>query len=229
MTLRQLLGRVRHARRRRAVAARAARFPGVRFDHGAHADDACSFEGHNVLCSGVHLSDCRLGRHTYVAYDAILQRTTVGRYCSIGPEVRSVLGRHPLANVVSTHPAFFAAANVSLYESFVPRTTFEQTRPVTIGHDVWIGSRAILVDGVTIADGAVVAAGSVVTRDVPPYAIVAGVPARLLRHRAEPAQIEQLLRLKWWDRDETWVRQNAHRFADLAAFLAAEVPDRAGV
>ncbi len=223
MNLRRLLGRARHFRRNRAEAARAARFPGVRFGPAASADDACHFEGHNVLCSGVGVADVRLGRHTYVAYDSILQHATVGRYCSIGPECRAGLGRHPLVNVVSTHPAFFAAANVSMYESFVARTTFEQTRPVTIGHDVWIGARATLLDGVTVGDGAVVAAGAVVTKDVPPYAIAAGVPARVVRYRADPDQIDRLLRLRWWDRDDDWVRRNAHRFGDLAAFLATEL------
>jgi acetyltransferase-like isoleucine patch superfamily enzyme len=219
LRLRARLAALLHPVRHQAAKRRAARFPTVRFDAGARADAACVLEGFNVLCSGVDLNNVRLGRHTYVAYNAILQNATIGRFCSIGPEARIGLGRHPLDNVVSTHPAFFAAANVSMYESFVARTTFEQTLPCTIGNDVWLGARVTVVDGVTIADGAVVAAGAVVTRDVPPYAIVAGVPARLLRHRVTPEQAEHLLRLRWWDRDLAWVKRNADRFGDLKRFL----------
>jgi tetrahydrodipicolinate N-succinyltransferase len=72
-------------------------------------------------------------------------------------------------------------------------------KPPVVGNDVWIGSAAQVLQGVTIGDGSIIAAGAIVTKDVPPYAIVAGVPARIIRYRFEPSEIDILLRLKWWD------------------------------
>ncbi len=210
---------LRHPRHHLAMRRRAARFPQVRFGPGASADDACTLEGQNVLGPGTVLMDVRLGRHSYVSYGSILQHATVGRFCSIGPEVRCGLGRHPLENVVSPHPAFCSPGHGGIWESFVTAGTFAETLPVTVGNDAWVGARAILCDGVTVGDGAVVAAGAVVTRDVPPYAIVAGVPAKRLRDRAAPAAVADLLRLRWWDRDDDWLRRNAARFDDLGRFL----------
>jgi len=90
-------------------------------------------------------------------------------------------------------------------------------RRITIDHDVWIGARAIIKDGVSIRNGAVSAAGALVNRDVPPYAIAGGVPVRVLRHRFDPEIIEALHQLRWWDQDVDWLRSHTADFMDIRA------------
>lgn len=90
---------------------------------------------------------------------------------------------------------------------------------VVIGNDVWIGAYAKIVEGVRIGDGAVIAAGAVVTKDVPPYAIVGGVPAKIIKYRFEEKQIKQLLELKWWNKDIAWLKTHAEKFRDVQELL----------
>jgi acetyltransferase-like isoleucine patch superfamily enzyme len=95
----------------------------------------------------------------------------------------------------------------------------EKRYAVVVGNDVWIGTDAILMAGITVGDGAVIAAGAVVTKDVAPYSIVGGVPAKEIKKRFDNEKIESLLSLKWWDKDEKWLRENGSRFMDVDAFF----------
>ena len=136
----------------------------------------------------------------------------IGRYCSFGEEVQIGRQNHPM-NWVSTSPAFYLGdqlfelgkgfAGADDYHSYkfqasAPATRLKVTR---IGNDVWIGHGAYIAAGVTIGHGAVIAAESVVTKDVPPYAIVAGNPAKLIRFRFEEDIIARMLASRWWDRE----------------------------
>lgn len=128
---------------------------------------------------------------------------SIGRYTSIAPGVVAGDGNHPV-DWLSTHP--FQYGESKLFKSWSKHEKFDFTKPgrgqggsITIGNDVWIGANAIILRGVTIGDGAVVAAGAVVTKDVPPYAIVGGCPARLIRFRFEKRIIDKLMDLKWWN------------------------------
>ncbi|CAD5292951.1 conserved hypothetical protein [Bosea sp. 62] len=155
--------------------------------------------------------DCAIGMFSYVNGSLKLARTRIGRFCSIGEGVVINPGNHPV-NFVSTHP--FASdpsgtaagmADFSPYQAIAVTELVgerdERNEQVVIGHDVWIGTRAVILGGVTIGHGAVIAAGAVVTGNVEPYAIVAGVPARHLRYRLPQDQCDALLELAWWDWD----------------------------
>ncbi|GBU18710.1 MULTISPECIES: CatB-related O-acetyltransferase [Methylobacterium] len=125
------------------------------------------------------------------------RRLTIGRYCSIADKVEILLGGDHRLDWVSTYP--FAAMRGLWPEAEAPADYHASRGDVAIGHDVWLGSGCMILSGVTVGHGAVVAARAVVTRDVPPYAVVAGNPARIVRHRFEPAQVERLLACAWWD------------------------------
>ncbi len=193
---------------------------------------SCAFGRYNTLYDGVVLDNVVLGDLSYVSRGARVFNATVGRFCCIGPETLIGLGRHPTRQFVSSHPAFYSTrAQAQL--TFVGEQKFEEFRPVTLGHDVWIGARAIVLDGATIGDGAIVAAGAVVAGEVPPYAIVSGVPAKVERYRFDEATIEAIRRSRWWELDLEVLRANADAFADPARFAAwqaggnpASAPDR---
>jgi acetyltransferase-like isoleucine patch superfamily enzyme len=148
-------------------------------------------------------SDVRIGAFTYFNQGCrigTLER--IGRFCSIAPDVSIGLGNHP-TNYLSTHPLFFRSASVfadwNPPDMGVARTADVIKDAPVIGNDVWIGTRVTIARGVTIGDGAIIGAGSLVTGDVPPYAIFAGMPAKLIRYRFSPEQIAALLELQWWN------------------------------
>ncbi len=141
---------------------------------------------------------------------------TVGAFCSIGPEVM-IFGRadHP-TQLVSTYPF-----RTKLLKPDAGNADAVTKGPVQIGNDVWIGARAIILSGVTIGDGAIVAAGAVVARDVPAYGIVAGNPARLIKHRFAPEVIGALLEIRWWDWPDEKIRAyEAEFYGPIEAFIA---------
>jgi acetyltransferase-like isoleucine patch superfamily enzyme len=142
----------------------------------------------------------RIGRHTYgVAPRNLVRPTaaapiTIGAFCSVGPDVM-IFGQadHP-TGLASTFPL-----RARVLRPGAENTDAVTRGGVTIGNDVWIGARAIILSGVTVGDGAVIGAGAVVPRDVPPYAVAAGNPARVLRFRFDDATIAALLALRWWE------------------------------
>ena len=129
-----------------------------------------------------------VGEHSYVSeYCHISQYTKIGRYSSIGN--LCTIGAQPhLMDGLTTYPYVYP-----------DQTIIDNFKKTAVGNDVWIGSNSVVLAGVTIGDGAIIGAGSVVTKDVAPYAIVAGVPVRLLRYRFDRVTIMELLRLKWWE------------------------------
>jgi virginiamycin A acetyltransferase len=137
----------------------------------------------------------------------------IGAFCSFAPGINLSLGNHP-THLVSTSPVFYLAGIATR-----PRPEVVQKNgPIYIGHDVWIGLNATLLTGIRIGHGAVIAAGAVVTKDVPPYAIVGGVPARLIRYRCDGLTRERLLRTRWWLWPDDRLRAEAESFLDIARF-----------
>jgi acetyltransferase-like isoleucine patch superfamily enzyme len=188
---------------------------GLRIGYFSVCDDV-HFGRQNVIHNLVRMRAVSLGDFTYVANGARIVNARIGKFCSLGPECRIGLGTHPM-DFVSTHPAFYSSSQPTPASLAVRE--FIESRTVEIGNDVWVGDRAIIRDGVRIGDGAIVGAAAVVTRDVAPYAIVAGVPAKVIRRRFDDGVVEQLLASRWWDRDLDWIRANAPAFADPGRFL----------
>jgi virginiamycin A acetyltransferase len=122
---------------------------------------------------------------------------TIGRYCSIADKVEILLGGNHRTDWVTTYP--FSALRPLWPKAPNTKAYHATSGDVTIGSDVWLGSGAVILSGVTIGHGAVVAAHALVTKDVPPYAIVGGNPARLIRHRFDEATVAALLETAWWD------------------------------
>lgn len=170
---------------------------------------------HVELANGVALVRAELGDRTYVGARSSITHATVGKFCSIAAEVRVGLGSHPAGRNVTTHPLFYLHRPERGFDFAERDYIADDFAHTQIGNDVWIGLRACIRDGVRIGDGAIIGTGAVVTRDVPPYAVVAGVPGRVLRRRFDDETIELLLDFKWWDRDEAWLRANFRAFHDV--------------
>lgn len=175
------------------------------------------FEGANALYRGVKFNGS-MGYGSYLAAHCELD-ADIGRFTSIAPYVRINRGIHPYTNpFVTTSPFFFSIKN---YKTFAKRMMFDDLcDTVRIGNDCWIGQGAFLVGGISIGDGAVVLAGAVVTKSVPPYAIVGGVPARIIKYRYDDETIRFLIGFKWWNKDLTWLRDNWELLCDIEKLKA---------
>ena len=196
----------------------------VRIPLSAILDNKVSFEG----CCQLHpyVKFCgRLGYGSYIGpYSKISAH--IGRFTSIASYVCTVAGRHAYqAPFATTCPMFFSLnPNHSQSGStFATEQLFEELKfavpekqlDVEIGNDVWIGEQAMIIGGVHIADGAVVLAGAVVTKNVPPYAIVGGVPAKIIRYRYDEETISFLLQAQWWNNTEDWFKENWKLLTDI--------------
>ena len=156
-------------------------------------------KGKNVRINTVALlSNVEIGDYSYLSDNAIVTNTTIGKFCSIGPNFLCGWGAHP-TDRLSTSPVFYSK---DAQYSFVEETTFEEHAPIRIGNDVFIGANVIVLEGVTIGDGAIVGAGAVVSKDIPPYAIAVGCPIQVKRYRFSEAKIAELKKLQWWNMDE---------------------------
>lgn len=139
-----------------------------------------------------------VGAYTYVGNDTVLDNAHVGRFCSIADHCHIGMPSHDV-QMLSTSPVFTIRHNAAKTQWAEEDFDDYESRPVTICNDVWIATHALIMGGITIGNGAVVAAGTVVTKDVPPYAIVGGVPAKVIRYRFSPETIALLEESKWWN------------------------------
>lgn len=164
----------------------------------------------------VLLDEVDMGDFSYFDRDAMVNHTTIGKFCSIAASTRINPGNHPMWRATQHHFTY-RARRYGMAET--DDTAFFQWRRdhhVTIGHDVWIGHGAVVLAGVTIGTGAVIGAGAVVSKSVDPYTIVAGVPAKPIKRRFSEEIADRLLQLAWWDWPHERLREALLDFRSLS-------------
>lgn len=171
---------------------------------------------HNYFSSNTNLANVVVGDYTYTGANTVIRNAVIGKFCSIADNVKIGLGFHPV-HFISTHPSFFS--NNKKFKCFSNKVLVEEYKSTTVGNDVWIGSNVMIFGGITIGDGSVIAGGAIVTKDVAPYTIVGGNPAKVIKPRFDEKTIEKLLTFKWWEKDLAWVELNYDRFNSPEEFL----------
>ena len=180
---------------------------------------------YNSIHSKVNIINSSIGYATYIGDKTQLPDAEIGSYCSISKNVELLKYTHPTSKFVSTHPAFFSLLEQSGF-TFTSEQLFQEELfyddkkkvRISIGNDVWIGTNVLLMGGIRISDGAIIAAGAVVTRDVLPYEIVGGIPAKTIRFRFNEDEICFLNKIKWWNKSTSWLKLNIGLFSDIKDF-----------
>ena len=169
-------------------------------------------QAHSVLL------DVKMGDFSYCAGYNQIYYADIGKFCSIASFVRINPGNHPAYTRVAQHHFTYRSAQYGLGEDDADFFAWRKEDAVTIGHDVWIGHNASVMPGVRIGNGAVIGAGAVVTKDVPPYAVAVGVPARTIKARFSPELAERIECSRWWDWDVNTLRERLADFRDMETF-----------
>ena len=176
----------------------------------------CSIDPSSKVDSECALSAVKMGRYSYVGSGTRITDTNIGSFCSIGGRCGIGGGIHP-TNMVSTSPVFLKGRNI-LNKHFA-NISYNSSKTVSIGNDVWIGEGVCIVSGVKIGDGSIIGAHAVVTKDIEPYTIVAGVPAKPIKKRFDDDTIKKLLELKWWDLSDEELSNLGDSFANPADLI----------
>lgn len=154
----------------------------------------------STLHKKVRFYNSSLGKYSYIARNTLVQNTEIGAFCSISENCNIGLPSHPI-NFLSTSPVFLKGTN-PVRKNFL-NVKYESCPKTFIGNDVWIGADVKIKSGITIGNGAVIGAGAVVTKNIPDFAVVGGVPAKIIKYRFDDETISKLLDSNWWELSET--------------------------
>lgn len=166
--------------------------------------------------SGSNVINVKMDRNSYCGYDCTLVNCNIGAFCSIADNVSIGLASHPVG-WVSMSPVFLNERSI-LKKKYATHF-YESSCETHIGNDVWIGKGAYLKAGITVGNGAVIGMGSVVTKDVPDYAVVGGIPARVMYMRFSKEEVKQLIQTEWWNWEEDKLKEYAIHFNNIDKFL----------
>lgn len=165
----------------------------------------------------VQVTHSTMGDFSYIGGNSRIIHADIGKFCSIAGETKIGMGTHTL-DKISTSPIFTEAKNATKH-SWVKESAVTPFKRVVVGNDVWIGVRTMVMGGVRIGDGAVIGAGSIVTKDIPPYAVAVGVPAKVIRYRFPQEQIDDLLAHQWWELSEEKLKEHIDLFQDSENYV----------
>ncbi len=170
------------------------------------------------------MADCRVlestfGDYSYAAGDVWIVYSDVGKFCSIASHVRINPGNHPMERVTQHHCTYRRKQYGFDDKDDDAVFNWRRSKRCIIGHDVWMGHAAIVMPGVKIGTGAVIGSGAVVTKDVSPYAIAVGVPAKPIKKRFDDKTAERLQEIAWWDWDHDTLQERFHDLLDMSTFL----------
>ena len=167
--------------------------------------------------SGTTFINSSIDKYSFCGYDCKIVNAKLGAFCSLADNVVIGGASHPI-DWVSSSPVFYVGKESAVKRKF-SEFDREQDKITTIGNDVWIGDCAIIKAGVTVGDGAVIGMGSVVTKDVPPYAVVGGVPAKVIKYRFDEETVQSLLESRWWSLPDEELEKYAKSFNSPKDFL----------
>ncbi|MGD1876366.1 MAG: chloramphenicol acetyltransferase [Kiloniellaceae bacterium] len=189
--------------------------------HASAAVVACDLGRYTEVGARTQMSHTRFGDYSYITWDCHVAGSDIGKFCSIAGQVRINPGNHPVWRASQHHFSYRSRQFGLAEDDDAAVFAWRGANAVTLGHDIWIGHGVTVLAGVTIGTGAVVGAGAVVSKDVAPYSIVAGVPARPIKDRFPPRIAERLQALAWWDwsHDQLRAALPDFRSLEIEAFL----------
>lgn len=179
--------------------------------------ESCTVHKPSKIGKNCELTDVVLNSYSYISRNSVVSHAVIGKFCSIGPNCLIGWGIHPL-NGISTSPMFYSTwkqNGMTLSQC----NKIEERKLIEIGNDVFIGMNVTVLDGVKIGNGAVIGAGAVVSKDIPPYAIAAGNPIKILKYRFDNDTINKLENLNWWDFDIEELKRIESNFFDISSIL----------
>ena len=202
------------------------RHPTCHFYSGAFVDNISKLGKYNVIFHDASVINSSIGDHSFVQRNSRILNADIGKFTSISSRVMIGVGGHP-TEMISTHPAFYSKTQ-PVAKTFSLTDKYSPFKRIKIGNDVTIYENVLIKDGLIIGDGAVIGMGSVVTRNVAPFSIVAGNPARLIRYRFDEELRMKIMASRWWDMSADWLEKHWDYFSDPEKFILLYSSDDIG-